>query len=187
MKNFFYVLLFAFLLLFSVKSWREKAIALVMNKKTKGITLEQLNKAQGIISYSSENSKVNIYNITAFSPKTPDFKMKDDNMHYVMLETSIENLSDKTIDAGWFNTTYFVEDDKGNFSHCYLEDLTGYYQENNLQKTADSENYYGKELPAKTSFAKKYFFFPMAKNAKPLKIHFDDPLAKTQHTFSLKL
>ena len=173
MKNFFYVLLFAFLLLFSVKSWREKAIALVMNKKTKGITLEQLNKAQGIISYSSENLKVNIYNITAFSPKTPDFKMKDDNMHYVMLETSIENLSDKTIDAG--------------FSHCYLEDLTGYYQENNLQKTADSENYYGKELPAKTSFAKKYFFFPMAKNAKPLKIHFDDPLAKTQHTFSLKL
>lgn len=187
MKNFLYVLLFAFLLLFSVKSWREKAIALVMNKQTKGITLEQLNKAQGIISYSSENLKVNIYGISEFTPQTPDFKLKDDNMHYVILETSIENLSDKALDAGWFNTTYFVEDDKGNLSHCYLDELTGYYEENHLQKTAGSESYYGKEVPAKESLAKKYFFFPMAKDAKPVKVHFDDPLAKTRHEFSLKL
>lgn len=186
MKNFLYVLLFAFLIIFSVKSWREKAIAWVLNKPVKGVTLEQLQKAQGIQSYASENLKVSIYGISEFTPKTPDFKLKDDNMHYLMLETSIENLSNTPLDAGWFNTTYFVEDDKGHLFHCYLDELTGYYEEKQLQKTAEMESYYGKEVPPKTTLPKKYFFFPMPKGAKPLKVHFDDPLAKTQHVFSLQ-
>lgn len=186
MKKLLYLVAFVCIVVFSVKSWRDAAIAKIMGyEENKRIVLPQKSSAKPIKTYSSENLKVSVYSISEFTPTMDVFKMKDPDMHYVLLETSIENLSDSILDAGWFNSTYFVEDDKGHLVHCYMDELTGYYQEKNIQADSSNESYYGKKLPARTALSRKYFFFPMYNKTRPVKVHFDDPLAKTRHEFPL--
>lgn len=189
MKKIGYLFLIAFFVLVSVKSCREKALNFIFDvKPQKGISIEQLNKTKQIASYSSENLKVIIHSISTFTPTTDAFKMKDDNQHYLVIETSIENLSDKNIEPNWFTTTFFIEDENGKLYHNYLDNFVGYYEEKNVVKdNAASTIYYGKIGEPKTKFPKYLFFFPMEKNAKPSIVHFDDPIAKTSHEFKLNL
>ena len=108
-------------------------------------------------------------------------------MHFVLLETSIENITDSIINPSWFNTTYFVEDDKGRMVHNYLDIFTGYYEENHLPKDTISYSYTKDKLAKNTALPRKYFFFPMYKEAKLVKIHFDDPQTKMPFQFPIDI
>ncbi len=194
MKKVGYLLLFVLLLIMTIKPWRQKALNLIFTGSTtqKGVTLEDLQKAKNkdLQSFSTENMKVTIHHISTFLPKTDAYKLKDANQEFVTITTSIENLSDGNIESSWFMATYFVEDENGKLYHNYLDQMTGYYQENpkefNDETKALIDKYYDKILPAKTALAKKIFFFPMPKGAKVVKIYFDDPIKKEPKSFKLK-
>lgn len=144
----------------------------------------EYNNKPVMMSYSSKSLKVNIYSIGDFTPQMEAFKLKDDHQHFLLVETSIENISDSTIAPSWFSVTYFIKDNKGKFTHGYLDRLTGYYQENRyFINDSIIKSYYSDSLAPHTALKRKLFFFPMDKDAKPVKIYFDDPLTKESHEF----
>lgn len=193
MKKVGYLLLFVLLLIMTIKPWRQKTLNLIFTGSTaqNGVTLDDLQKAKNkdLQSFATENLKVTIHHISTFSPKTDEYKLNDGNQEFVTIATSIENLSDTNIEPSWFMATYFVEDENGKLYHNYLDQMTGYYQENPDEFKDETkiliDKYYGKILPAKTALAKKIFFFPMPKGAKIVKIHFDDPIKKRPEVFTL--
>ena len=186
MRKLFTLLFFIVVLVLSIPKWRLKVMLYLFGANP---PQEVVHKPQTISdpidTFSSSSIKVSIYSVAEFTPKMDAFKLKDSNKHYILLETSIENITDSIINPGWFNTTYFVEDDKGNIVHNYLDMLTGYYEENRLPKDTISYAYTSNKLAKKTALPRKYFFFPMYKDAKPVKIHFDDPQTKASFQFPL--
>jgi len=185
MRKVFALMVILVLVVFSVPTWRTKVMLLLFGANPQAIIIQPKSTSLPIVSYASENLNVHIYSISTFIPQMDAFKLKDTNLHYVLLETAIENTSDSTLNPSWFNSTYFLEDNKGHLAHCYMDELTGYYEENHLTKDTSERHYTSKKMPPKAIFVRKYFFFPMEKDAKPAKIHFDDPLTKTNHQFPL--
>lgn len=193
MKKIGYVLLFVLMIVLSVPSLRQKAINLVFTGSTtiKGVTLDDIKNAQNknYHSYSSANLKVTIHPFSTYSPSADAYKIKEDNKEFYVYEASIENISNQEIDPSWFMATFFIEDANGNLYHNYLDQMTGYYQENPDKYTDELKSlidkYYGNILPAKSKLNSKLFFFPVPKGASITKIHFDDPLTHERNEFSL--
>ncbi|HNE50112.1 MAG: hypothetical protein U0T31_09660 [Chitinophagales bacterium] len=188
MRKLFSLIFLVVLIVLSVPKWRLKAMLLLFGANPpKGVIYKPKSTALPIATFSASSIKVNIYSIAEFTPKMDAFKLKDSNLHYVLLETSIENITDSIINPSWFNTTYFVEDNKGCLVHNYLDMLTGYYEENHVPKDTVSYCYTTDKLEKRTALPRKYFFFPMYKDAKPVKIHFDDPQTKKPFQFPIDL
>jgi hypothetical protein len=194
MKNAGYLLLFVLLIVLSIPSLRQKAINLVFNgtTKPKGVTIEDIKKAQNKNkqSFSSDNLKMTIHSVSTYSPSIEEFKIKEGNKEFLVYKVSIENISDKEIDPSWFMTTFFIEDANGKLYHNFLDQMTGYYQENPEKYTAETkaliDNYYGNTMAAKSTFAPKLFFFPVPVGAQIVKLHFDDPITQEQNEFELR-
>jgi len=194
MKKLGYVLLFGLLVVFSVPSLREKSLNLIFTGSItqKGVTIDDIKSAQNknYQTFSSKNLKVTIHAISSYSPSADAFKFKEGDKEFYVYETSIENISNQEIDPSWFMATYFIEDAKGNFYHNYLDQMTGYYQENPDKYTDEIKSlidkYYGKTMPAKTAFASKLFFFPVPIGARITKVHFDDPVTHERNEFALR-
>lgn len=194
MKNIAYILLFGLLLVVTIPSLRQKAINLVFtgSTKQKGVTLEDIKKAQDKHkqTFSSENLKMTIHSISTYTPSLEDYKIKEGNKEYYVYNVSIENLSDKEIEPSWFVTTFFMEDANGKFYHNYLDQMTGYYEENPAKYTTETktliDKYYGKTMAAKTALAPKLFFFPVPVGTQIVKLHFDDPITQEQYEFELR-
>lgn len=188
MRKLFTLIFFIVLIVLSVPQWRLKVMLLLFGANPpKGVVYKPKPVAQPIATFSSPSIKVNIYSVAEFTPKMDAFKLKDSSMHFVLLETSIENITDSIINPSWFNTTYFVEDDKGRMVHNYLDIFTGYYEENHLPKDTISYSYTKDKLAKNTALPRKYFFFPMYKEAKLVKIHFDDPQTKMPFQFPIDI
>lgn len=177
-----------------VPSLRQKALSMLFPPKyEKGISIDKLKEQTDkyktehglpIKTFNTANMKVNIYSITEWTPKEATNALDADYTHYLVLNTSVENLSDKPLEAGLFNATYFLEDNTGKMAHCRLENFTGYYEENKItQDKSIIDRYYTGNIEPKTALQPKLFFFPMRADAKVAKIHFDDPISKEQVTF----
>lgn len=188
MRKLFSILVLIVIIIFSVPLWRAKIMySLFGSKPIKGVSIDSSTyiHKNPIASFSSENIKVNIYSTSSFMPKMDAFKLKNENQHYLLVETSLENISDTLIDPSWFSTTYFIKDNKGNFSHGYLDKLSGYYQEKHITMNDSIINsYYKNSLAPKNALKRKYFFFPMDKDATPVSIYFDDPVTKKSFEFA---
>ena len=186
MRKLYIIIVIIALTLFYVPSWRLQLMKFLFGTNPKTVIHQIKQTPPSILSFSTPNLKVNIYSFSTFIPQMDAFKLKDTNMQYLILETSIENISDSIINPSKFNASYFVKDSKGKYIHSYLEEMTGYKQENNLSANTDAAKYYDDSMSSKTIFAPKLFFFPIDKHNTPVKIIFDDPLTNESHEFSLQ-